>query len=254
MSGHLTGLLTRHLWDPPWRSIKTLGGLRILGVSITALLSVPLLARTIATSREHIESLKPLVGSSRASDWLQSIADSLQLPLTIKLLVLSALCAVIGKAIYETTCPPYFRIGESYEEFRRKYSFAGQCLREDFMELWNETGEIEHREILAHLRSEGAYMEFIDSLGRHHQDIDILQPELVISLKLPSDRLAQTRQFQMAIQTPEFQRAVSNTLLDFRDYCRPWARRLCAWFFYVAIGFAGLAFLAQIQWVFRAMV
>ena len=125
MVKYLQDSLNRYLWDPPWRSIRGLGGLRILGISITALLSVPLLARAIAGSREHIESFKPLVGNRHGSQWLQSISDSLQLPLTIKLLVLSAFFAVLGKAVYTFACPAYFRIGEFEESTplrRRQFS------------------------------------------------------------------------------------------------------------------------------------
>lgn len=255
MGRNLQDFLNRHLCNPPWRSIKTLGKLPILGVSITTLLSVPLLARAIATSRAHLDSFKLLIGDPRAAEWLQSIANSLQLPLTIKLLVVSAFFALIGRAIYGFACPPYFRIGESYDEFRRKYSFATDSIQADFIELWNETTpEIRSQMLLDLVQHYGQSITFHNGQSFVDQ-IHPLTPETVIHRNAPSPQtVPRDMTLDKALKMPAFGETIWETLLVHRDHSRPSWRRACAWVFYIAMLFTLAAFASQLHWIILAML
>ena len=62
-----------------------------------------------------------------------------------------------------------------------------------------------------------------------------------------------TMAYSDAVQRAQFGATLWDILIHRRDHCKPRLRRLCAWLFYVAIAFATLAFLTQLQWVALAM-
>ena len=112
----------RYLLDPHWRIIKVYGQAKILGISATTIIVAPLLSRiliklnemetTIRQSHPALNALFPL------------IKLHFELPLSIKLLVGSAVFALVGKGIYEAMCPLYIKAGDSYQEFRHTRAHA----------------------------------------------------------------------------------------------------------------------------------
>jgi hypothetical protein len=99
--------LDQWVFNPRWRHIRTLGEMKVLGVGATVLVVVPQLSRIMYLVKDKVLAVE---GSLRQwqpplGDLLLSLASSIELPTTLKLLTGSAIFVLVGKSIYELFCP-----------------------------------------------------------------------------------------------------------------------------------------------------
>lgn len=244
--------LNRWIWNPPWKTIRMLGALPVLGVSFTTLLATPVLARVIHHLRESLENLRSSLPPEHSwlNDIISNFDSSLHLPLVLKILCASAIFAAIGKAIYLIRCPIYFKEALSFDDFVRSVPFAHSILATEFIQLWNDSTES--------FRS--AYIEEIDSSDKvrlslpNHSVIEQARLTEDMEIEISGKLYSQAREEIISnlvtlIRTPSFGQSILGVLRIYRDNFGPWSRRLCAWTYYVALGLFLWALSLQLKWV-----
>jgi len=245
--------LNRWITNPPWRTIRMIGDLPVLGISISTLVVVPLLGKGIFHLQNWLGSLKHVFADNPLlSQWVQRIADTLHLPHVIKLLAYSALAALVGQVIYMLRCPVYFRRGDTYADFRRQFPFAATILEEEFIEMWNESHDDRQRSI------HNSLLPFY-GLAIRHQDGKVwkdslpksLEPttQLVLEWRKQSPFLKQNGLAKGLLKSPEMGEVIFDVLLSYQDHSREWSRRICAWSYFAALIFISLVIYYQSRWV-----
>jgi len=229
--------------NPPWRRIRIIGAVPVLGLSFTALLATPLLAKVIYYVRYWLTNLgeKLPQGYEPFAGWIHDIASTIHLPLVIRLLVCSALLASVGKLIYLTCCPAYFRVGDSFTEFKRTHPFALSVLEEDFINLWNSSAQIVRHAIVEDFQvAHGITLLFHHDGGNWMNDIEPLTPKTVIRAERSGDfagpRSADGFMGKL-LKAPDIGEGVLDSLLVHRDFCLRGARLTCAWSYFCALFF-----------------
>jgi hypothetical protein len=240
--------------NPPWRSIRILGAAPVLGLSFTALIATPLLAKGIYFVRHWLTNLEEKLPQEYEpfAGWIHNVASTIHLPLVIRLLAISALLASVGKLIYLTRCPAYFRVGESFAEFKRAHPFALSVLEEEFINLWNSSAQIvRHKIVEDFLVTHGIALSFHLG-GNWMNDIEPLTSQTIIRAGRRGDFAGpRSADGVMAkiLMAPDIGEGVLDILLVRRDFCRRGGRLVCAWSFYGALIFFALAVMLQVRWV-----
>jgi hypothetical protein len=242
--------------NPRWRTIRHLGQLPILGISAATIVFVPLLSRSIdflqdwsirlATSAIFHDHL--LFGM-----WLQGFSQSLTLPFVLKLLALSAVCAIIGKIIYILRCPPYIKYGDSFDQFRHAHSDALMVMTEAFCEVWNASNEEGKIKIVRYMFN--CYgLDFFNNIsggGFVNEPIMHNQP---VGFRLGDLRGgARSGELITLMNNPILGEAIFVLLRDSRDDIRRRSRILCAVVYYAATVLAVVVIGIQGVWVFRGI-
>ena len=256
----LWSFIDQWLVNPKWRTVRRLGDLRILGISFASFIFITLIARGISYARAWLEGLGVTVGQIEPDlgEWVTTVSDQLTLPFGLKLLAYSAVFAVIGKVIYESACPPYIKVGDSFQHFTSTYSGALSRLCDDFVKLWNISAPSVRQKIrqdaqASHLVS----ITFI--VGRDTvEDVDPLSSDTVTRFTYahPHPGASRggfpTKEFRYLLRDGDFGAAIYDALREHRDASRIVLRIICAVSYYVALGFAGYAVIYQAWWALPA--
>jgi hypothetical protein len=239
------------LIDPPWRTVRILGAVPVLGVSFTALLVTPLLAKSLFYLRQWLTNF----GNHFLQEYepfrvvISDIASSLHLPMVIQLLAFSALFASAGKLIYLNRCPAYFQVGDSFAQFKRTHPFALSILENEFLSFWNGATHSERHAMVKDLGvTHSLTIEFHNG-ANWANDIDPLTVKT--KLRVHSRKIGGLGEDTMGVllKATDFGEAVLDTLIDHRDFCRRTSRLCCAWSYYLALALFSWAVLLQVRWV-----
>lgn len=241
-------LLDRYLINPHWRTIGILGQVKILGISATTIIVVPLLSRTLvklnemeSTLQQSYPTLEPL---------LPLIKFHFQLPFSIKLVVWSALFAMIGKLVYEGACPLYLKAGDTFEAFRHSQANATNVLGDAFLRFMQKSDDTKRGQLVSGLQA---------------LDRTIIEPKVTQGV-----RTEWTASTIVTIHSPhhmypkgpiadimrlhELAGSIFYVLRDVMDDCRKPGRIICAYAYYAAIGLLGLALVIQLGWVYQGLM
>ena len=259
----LNGFLRKWLWDPKWRTIYRQGNAKILGASVASFVFIYLIARAISQGRLWLHNLggglveeHPTLGA-----WISSISADLTMPLGLKLLAYSAISAVIGKGIYEASCPPYIKQGDSLEQFHNSYPDSLSILADDFRTLWinlepNLRQKIRKDVQASHLIS----FYFMQGPNQQREDIEVFDQNTIIRYDYAHPHqgagksVAPTGNLMNILRYKDFGTAIFEVLREYRDGCNWFSRFTCAVTYYLAILFAALAILYQAWWVLPTLI
>jgi hypothetical protein len=240
-------LLDRNLFNPHWRTIKIVAQARVLGISATTIIVAPLFSRTLIALNEmepRIRQAHPILDAL-----FPIIKLHFELPLSIKLVVGSAFCALLGKVIYEMRCPLYLKAGDNYEQFRHSQAQATSVLSDAFLRIMQGSDQKKKGEIVSHLQA----VDLVFHTPSNPTDVEWKQDTHVQFLirgggSHPGGPLAYTMRF------PDHAEAIFYVLRDVMDDSRRPARAACALFYAAAILLLAGALLIQLWWMVRGML
>ncbi len=241
-------LLDRYFLNPHWRTIGKLGQEKILGISATAIIVVPLLSRTLvklnemeSTLRQSYPTLEPL---------FPLIKFHFQLPFSIKLVVWPALFAMIGKLVYEGACPLYLKAGDTFEAFRHSQANATNALEDAFLKFMQQSDD----------RKIGQLVSGLQALDRTITEPALRQgvqtkwtASTVVSINSPHHPYPKGP-ITHIMRLPELAGPIFYVLQDVMDDCRKPGRIICAYAYYFAIVLLGSALLIQLSWVYQGLM
>jgi hypothetical protein len=217
-------------------------------------LITPFLAKSLFYAKQWLTALENHLpqGYEPVRPLLDSMASSLHFPLVIRLLAYSALLASVGKVIYLLRCPAYFRVGDSFAEFKRQHPFALRILQDEFIDFWNGLPKGARHGITDDFQvTHGFTLQFF--LGANWQnDLHPLHHDTIMRLGFRSDFVGPRipdGNINRLLKVPAFGEAIVETLLVHRDYFRRWSRLSCAWSYYFALLLFSVAVILQAWWV-----
>lgn len=239
--------LERYFINPRWRTIRFLGQAKILGISATTLLVAPLLSRTLV----KIEGMRSSLEESPLLKTLYPLIDfHLRLPWSIKFVVLSAIFALAGKALYSMTCPRYLNTGDTYESFRQSQSDASAVLAGAFLKFMMTEVTERKGELVAQFGRFGRTFQKPDNLPKF-EGWTLETPLSVYFTDKPGAAAGST--LTQAFHHPEIAGPMFYTLRDVMDDSRRGWRLAVAYTYYVAIGFLLCALSMQAYWIVKAL-
>jgi len=255
------GIIEDWVLNPKWRTVRRLGDVRILGISLASFVFITLIARGIGYVRAWLGGLGVAVGQIEPDlgEWVTTVSGQLTLPFGLRLLAFSAIFAVIGKIIYEFACPPYIKIGDSFQHFTGTYSGALSRLCDDFVKLWN-ISNISTKQKIRQVAQASRLVSF-SFLGEGNQFVDNvehLSSDTVTKFQYarPHPGAAQgtqpTGEFRYLLRDGDFGGAIYDALREHRDTSRIVLRIICALSYYVALSFVGCAIIYQAWWALPA--
>lgn len=237
-------LLDRYLLNPHWRTIKIVGQAKVLGISATTIIVVPLLSRILIKLNEMETSIRQ---AHPAFDTLfPLIKYHFELPLSIKLLVGSAVCALVGKVVYEMGCPVYIKEGNTFEEFRQSQARATDTIADAFLKVMQGKGK---EKVVSGLQA----LHFTFAEPSHPTQVE-WKRDTVIRLDHLGKGIHPKGSAEWTMRYSEVASAVFAVIRDVMDDSRKSARIICA-MLYAAAFLLLLGTLAlQLVWVVRGML
>lgn len=249
---HAARFLRRWVLDPRWRTIRTLGEARILGVSATVIIIVPFLSRAILLIKEWQDGVARSLHQVHPAleELFLKVLGNLELPLVLKLVVASAFCAFAAKIIYELGCPTYIKAGDLYNQFRHSHSHAISVLESSFRALWNSGDEKIIEKVRRGLRPYGlSFMVIKSTFEEYYEPLQLGQSVYVnYRGQLLNDKLIDY------LLRPEFGEAFFVVVRDIGDESRKPIRVICALSYILALMLAAAAIANQLIWAWRGLV
>lgn len=247
----LQALLDHWILNPRWRTIRVLGEVRVLVVSVTFLVAFPLFSQLVFYAQVWLRKTADTVSKIQpgTGEPFTNLADQIGMPLVLKLLALTAVFAFMGKIVYEFCCPPYIRAGDSFARFRHSNSRALTVLEEDFRKLWNTLDKETLGKIRAGLRSHHVTDIWTDQGLSTNEAFPITDNSIRFSYIKDNANRGETGSLRYLLGFEEIGGAVFTVLGDLYDDSRKWARIICALSYYLALLCAVIAIAVQGKWV-----
>ncbi|HKC93243.1 MAG TPA: hypothetical protein VKB81_04395 [Nitrospira sp.] len=239
-------LLDRYLLNPHWRTIKIVGQAKVLGISATTIIVAPLLSRILIKLNEMETSIKQ---AHPALDALfPLIKYQFELPLSIKLLVGSAVFALLGKGLYEWQCPVYIKAGDAYQQFRHSQARASEELAGAFLKIMRGDNKEKKGEMISGLHALNTHITEPRVPDTYQWQVDTtIKLEAAGRVQLPGPA-AHIMRF------PDVGESFFYVLRDVMDDSRWAARVACAVFYGAAFVLLSLALAMQLGWAVRGML
>lgn len=240
-------LLDRYIFNPYWRTIKIYGQAKVLGISATTIIVAPLLSRILIKLNEMETTIR------QAHPVLDALFPLMkyhfELPLSIKLLVGSAVCALLGKGIYEMGCPVYIKAGDTYEEFRQSQARATDALAGAFVKIMQGTNKEKKGKIVSGLQAlRVGFME------PSFPDTQHWEPSTDIFLSIEGRPGPGKGPASHIFRFTQVEGPVFYVLRDVMDDFRRPARVACAVFYGVAFVLLFATLVMQLWWVVQGML
>jgi hypothetical protein len=239
-------LLHRYLIDPHWRTIKVYGQAKVLGISATTIIVAPLLSRILIKLNEMEATIRQAHPALNALFPL--LKYHFELPLSIRLLVGSAVCALLGKGIYEVTCPSYTKVGNTYEEFRHSQARATATLVTSFAKIARDDDEKKRRAMMLGLQAHQVSFK-----GTQLNPAEPLEGKTPVTFVVDG-RITRSGGLSFVLNHSDVGGPVFYVLRDLMDDSRRAARVTCAFLYLVAFALLSLSLLMQLGWAVRGML
>ena len=261
MRSYITRGLLEWVWDPPWRNIRVLGEVRILGASAAAVVVLPLLSMLIVHIRNWTSTLATVAAKidPSLSDWISSVAAQLELPLVLTLLFASAVFAGFAQVAYRLSCPSYIRFADSFDRFRQARPFALDELKNDFEQVLRSLDDNGNRALQREFyMGSGLRLSTKKENGNYEYEGHPIFVDTQVRISKQTDHVARFAAhvggtLADLMKYPEVGGEIFNILLERRDRCRRAARHICSLCYYVAIGLVVWAIGTQFLSVFRVL-
>jgi len=240
-------LLERYLLNPHWRTIKVVGQAKVLGISATTIIIAPLLSRILVKLNEMETTIRQAHPALNALFPL--IQYHFELPLSIKLLVGSAVCALLGKGIYEMGCPVYVKAGDTYEEFRHSQARATDVLADGFLKVMQGSSNEKKGGIVSGLQALQ-----VNITHPSFPDAQQWAADTVVSFSTGGRPYPPKGPTAYLVRYPEVGGPLFYVLRDVMDDSRRPARVACALLYGVAFVLLAGTLLIQLSWAVRGML
>ncbi len=236
----------RYIYNPHWRTIKIFGHAKVLGISATTIIVAPLLSRILIKLNEMETSIRQ---AHPALDALfPLIKYHLELPLSIKFLVGSAVCALVGKGIYEMGCPVYIKEGDTYEQFRHSQARATDALVGGLLKIAHGI-DIEKKDAMVMgLQALKVSLKATDISGTQP-----LEASSAINLVFDG-RTTRSGPVARVLRFPEIGEAFYYVLRDVMDDSRRATRVTCAVLYLSAFVLLFFTLVLQLGWAVRGVL
>jgi hypothetical protein len=215
--------------------VADFGQNRWLSWSIIRIIKLNKMEITIRQAHPALDARSPL------------IQYHLELPLSIKFLVGSAIFALAGKGIYEMACPAYIKSGDTYEEFRHSQAQATSALLDGFIAIAAGGDNIKKRAMIM-----GLAVHKVNIKGAVY-GTEAMHGNTAVEFVVDG-RLTRNGGLAFVLGYPEVSEPVFYALRDVMDDCRRPARVACALLYGVAFTLLAGALLIQLGWAVRGML